>query len=144
MIHSVKQHLLRNWPGSGSCDLSQLLVWKILKSIHLCERFWRAFTCVKDSEEHSLVWKILKSIHLCERFWRAFTCVKDSEEHSLVWKILKSIHLCKPAVLNCPIKQSLLFHCERAGSAQKLIIINNDNVHLSCAHQCSERSHDTC
>ena len=37
VIHSVKQHLLRNQPRSGSCDLSRLLAWKITKGVHSCK-----------------------------------------------------------------------------------------------------------
>ena len=37
VIHSMKQCILRNWPGSGSCDLSRLLVQKITKGIHSCK-----------------------------------------------------------------------------------------------------------
>ena len=36
-IHSVNQHLLRNRPGSDSCDLSRLLARKITKGIHSCK-----------------------------------------------------------------------------------------------------------
>ena len=37
VIHSVKQHLLRNQTGSDSCDLLWLLAWKIAKGIHSCK-----------------------------------------------------------------------------------------------------------
>ena len=37
VIHSVKQHLLRNQPGSDSCDLLLLIARKITKGIHSCK-----------------------------------------------------------------------------------------------------------
>lgn len=40
MLHLLlipeNQHQLRNWPGSGSYDLSRLPVWKITKGIRSC------------------------------------------------------------------------------------------------------------
>ena len=38
VMHSVIRYLLRNLPGSGSCDLSRLLARKITKGIHSCKR----------------------------------------------------------------------------------------------------------
>ena len=37
VIHSVNQRLLRNWPGSGSCDILRLLAWKITKGVHFVQ-----------------------------------------------------------------------------------------------------------
>ena len=37
VVHSVNQRLCRNQHRSGSCDLSQLLAWKITKGIHSCK-----------------------------------------------------------------------------------------------------------
>ena len=37
VIHSVNKRLLRNRPGRGSCDLSQLLSRKITRGIHSCK-----------------------------------------------------------------------------------------------------------
>ena len=34
VIHCMNQHLIRNRPGSGSCDLFWLHTWKIMKGIH--------------------------------------------------------------------------------------------------------------
>ena len=40
----VYQRLLRNWLGSGSCNLLWLLAQKITKGIHSCKPVWQHFT----------------------------------------------------------------------------------------------------
>ena len=52
VIHSVNQHLLRNWPGSDSCDLSRLLVQKIVKDVQ--SRKPVSLNCPVSSATHHL------------------------------------------------------------------------------------------
>ena len=58
VIHSVNQRLLRNWPGSGSRDLSRLLARKITKGVH--------------SHVQTSLAELPNSTHTCRGVWAAW------------------------------------------------------------------------
>ena len=78
----MNQGLLRNQPGSGSCDLSWLLVHKITKGIHSCKP--ASLNCPVWLSLIILAWPCAVDVALMQLWPFVTSCMKDYKGHSLM------------------------------------------------------------